>query len=96
MSNTPIARISVRRKEGDSYKSYSMLTVWRTKIDGLYNVSLDRGSEKYPAMGLLDALKAVAAGASFEVRMNNGRSERPRDDRREPPRDSYDADDVPF
>ena len=68
MSNTPIARISVRRKEGDSYRSYSVLTAWSTKFDGLINVSLDKGSEKYPAMGLLDAIKAVAAGASLEIR----------------------------
>lgn len=96
MSNTPIARISIRRKEGDAYKSYSVMTAWSTKFDGLFNVTLDKGSEKYPAMGLLDAFKAVASGASIEVRINNGRSERPRYDRRDTPRDSYDAEDVPF
>lgn len=74
MSNAPIARISIRRKEGDSWRSYSVLSAWPTKFDGLVNVTLDRGSEKYPAMGLLDAIKAVAAGASIEVRTTMPRS----------------------
>lgn len=74
MSNTPIARISVRRKEGDTFRSYSVLTAWSSQFDGLFNVTLDKGSEKYPAMGLLDAINAVAVGASIEVRMQRSRS----------------------
>ena len=78
--NKPIARISVRRKEGDAWKSYSVVTVWSTKHDGLYNVSLDRGNDKYPAMGLLDAIKALAAGASWSISTPKGSSAPVRND----------------
>lgn len=106
-NNMPIARISVRRKEGDTFRSYSVLTAWSSKFDGLFNVTLDKGSEKYPAMGLLDAIKAVASGASIEVRMQRPRSPESRSGGsydRPPPHggfgdstpDDFGGDDVPF
>ena len=68
----PVATIGIRRKEGDSWRSYSVIAVWGTDYDGLFNGSLDRGSEKRPAMGPIDAIKAIAAGASIEIRVNTG------------------------
>lgn len=67
-NNTPIARVGIRRKEGNEWKSYSVFTVWSTQYDGLFNASLDKGSEKYPAMSLADAFRAFAGGASLEIR----------------------------
>ena len=68
----PVATIGIRRKEGDQWRSYSVIVVWGTDYDGLYNGNIDKGSDKRPAMGPIDAIKALAAGASLEIRMNTG------------------------
>jgi hypothetical protein len=72
----PVASLAVRRKEGDAWKSYSVVSAWPTDYPGVVNVSLDKGTERRPAMGPIDAIKALAAGASWEFRFNGASSER--------------------
>jgi hypothetical protein len=80
----PVASIGVRRKEGDQWKSYSVVAVWATQYDGLFNANLDRGNERRPAMSPIDAIKALASGASLEIRTGNGGQRKP-----EPRRDDF-------
>ena len=77
MSNTKIASISVKR--GD--KTYSLLTVWSGKYPGTYSIALDKGSEKYPAIGFLDALKAFAAREAFVNLRIDSQTEKPAESR---------------
>jgi hypothetical protein len=94
MSNgkRPIASIGLRRKEGDAWKSYSVIVVWGTDYEGLYNANLDKGTDKRPAMGLTDAFRAFAGGASLEIRTNQP----PAPDRASSNSDFGGGDDIPF
>lgn len=58
----PIINVNVKR--GD--KTYSLISIWKSeKLPGAYSVSLDKGSDRRPAMNLLEALKAFAARDAF-------------------------------
>lgn len=62
MSRRPV--IQVTAKIGD--QNHSVLSVWKSdRIAGMYSVSLDKGTEKYPAINFLTLLKAFAAGGIF-------------------------------
>lgn len=61
MSNQKIASVTVKR--GD--QNYSLITIWSGKYQGTYSISLDKGSEKYPPINFLEALKAFAARDCF-------------------------------
>lgn len=88
----PIIRVTYKR--GD--QTYSVLSVWPGKYAGSYSVSLDKGTDKYPAIGFLDVLKAFAARDGFV----NVSIESEREQRDDPPRVSKTAslhdDDLPF
>jgi hypothetical protein len=57
-----IGRLSFKGR-GDT-KAKSILTVWRGSNGG-YSIAKDKDSEKYPAIGLFDALKAWGMGEAF-------------------------------
>jgi hypothetical protein len=61
VSQKPILRVTYRRDD----TTYSVLSVWPGKFPGTYSVSRDKGSEKYPAISIIDVLKAWAAGTGF-------------------------------
>lgn len=67
MSDRPV--LSVTYKRGDT--TYSVISVWPGRFAGTYSVSRDKGSEKYPALSIIDVLKAFASGDGFiDVRVN--------------------------
>jgi hypothetical protein len=45
--------------------NYSVLSIWPGKFPGSYSVSRDKPSEKYPAISLVDVIKAFAAGDGY-------------------------------
>ena len=57
----PIARLSMRRDK----QTYGILTIWPGKFPGTYDISRDKGSERYPAIGFLEAVKAWTAGDAY-------------------------------
>lgn len=62
--------LSVTFKLGE--QNYSVISVWPGKFAGTYNVSRDKGSEKYPPMSIIDVLKSFARGEGFiNVRVNS-------------------------
>lgn len=96
MSNQKIASVTLKR--GD--QNYSLITVWAGKYPGTYSIALDKGSDKYPAANFLDALKWFAARECFvNLRIESQTEQRgssPRSDRREPARDDFSDDTIPF
>lgn len=99
MSKRPIASLTLSKKDGDQWQNYSVLSIWETDHAGLYSVSADRGSDKYPPLGLVDAIKMFASGARMSIRVQSqtqprssgggGSSRRDRDD-------DFGGDDLPF
>ena len=81
MSRRPIASLTLSRKDGDRWLNYSVLSIWETDNAGLYSISADRGSEKYPPLGLIDAIKMFAQGARMSIRVTSETQPR---ERREP------------
>ena len=76
MSRRPIARLTYSVKVDDRYDNYSLLSVWPTKQPGRYDISADKGSDKYPAMSIVDALKAfVGRGGRFGLSIEQGAQE---------------------
>ena len=70
MSNRrPIASLTMSRKVDNAWQNYSVLSIWPTDHAGLYSISPDKGNEKYPPIGIIDAIKAFATGARFSVRV---------------------------
>ena len=58
-------------KQGEyQWENYSILSIWSTDHAGLYSISADKGSDKYPPLGLIDAIKAFASGARMSIRIN--------------------------
>ena len=97
-SRKPVIRISAADR--DTKEKFSLLSVWRGNFAGAYSLSLDKGSDKYPALGFLDALKRFAAGSLYinivvesETEQQGGRSE-PR--RESPKSDDFSDDQIPF
>lgn len=72
MSSRPI--LSVTYKRGET--TYSVLSVWPGRFPGTYSISRDKGSDKYPAISLVEVIKGFAAGDGFvNVRMAESRSQ---------------------
>jgi hypothetical protein len=92
VSQKPILRVTYRRDD----TTYSVLSVWPGKFPGTYSVSRDKGSEKYPAISIVDVLKAWAAGTGFvNVSVESEREQK----RPATPGDGggdFGGDDVPF
>lgn len=63
MSNEKIASITVKGKADG--KNYSLITIWAGKFPGTYSVSLDNGTDKYPALDLLKAIKMFASKDAY-------------------------------
>jgi hypothetical protein len=61
VSQKPILRVTYKRDD----TTYSVLSVWPGKFPGTYSVSRDKGNDKYPAISIIDVLKAWAAGTGF-------------------------------
>lgn len=62
MSRRSVAQVTA--KIGD--QNHSVLSVWKSdRIPGMYSVSLDKGTEKYPPINFLALLKAFAGGGIF-------------------------------
>lgn len=57
-----IARLHVTDK---NRQRFGVVSVWSGKFAGTYSIRRDKGSDKYPSIGLLDALKAFAAGELY-------------------------------
>ena len=72
----PIARLTYSVKGSSGYENYSLLSVWPTDKRGRYDISADKGSDKYPAMSIVDALKAfVSRGGRFGLTVEQGAHE---------------------
>lgn len=61
-SDTVIARISFTDKDR---KRFDVLSVWSGRFPGSYSVRRAKGSEKFQAIGLFDALKAWGLGDGY-------------------------------
>lgn len=62
MSRRPIIRVTAKVAN----QNHSVLSVWPPdRIPGMYSVSLDKGTEKYPPINFLTLLKAFAGGGVF-------------------------------
>ena len=63
MSNDrkPLARLSIRIDK----QTHAIATIWPGKFPGTYDISRDKSTEKFPAMGLFDALKAWGGGTGY-------------------------------
>ncbi len=99
----PIASLTMSRKDGDTWKNFSVLSIWPTDHAGLYSISPDKGNDRYPPIGLIDAIKAFAGGARFSIRVNsettprsNGGDRRGNDDYGGGSYGSSDDPDLPF
>jgi hypothetical protein len=94
----PIIRVTFKR--GD--QNYSVLSVWRGRFPGTYSVNRDKGTEKYPAISLVDVIKAFASGDGFvNVSVESERDQRGGEQRNQPrrtePADEFgDDSDIPF
>ena len=74
MSNEKIASITVKGKADG--KNYSLITIWAGKFPGTYSVSLDNGTDKYPAIDLLMMLLPHLQ-RSNSVSLDNGTDKYP-------------------
>lgn len=61
MSQKPLMRVTYRR-DGTNY---SVISIWPGKFPGTYSISRDKGNDKYPAISIVDVIKAFAAGDGF-------------------------------
>ncbi len=96
-SRKPVIKITAADRE--TKEKFSLLSVWRGNFPGSYSLSLDKGSDKFPALGLLDAIKRFAAGSLYvnivvesETEQNGSRPE----PRREAPKSDDFDDNIPF
>jgi hypothetical protein len=64
MSNDRECIGRLKLKMRNEQKAKSILSVWRGSNGG-YSITKDKDSEKYPAIGLFDALKAWGMGEAF-------------------------------
>lgn len=91
MSNTPIGRVKFK-VDG---VNYSVVTIWQG--DKGISISLDKNTEKYPAMNPLTVFKKWANGEGF---LNYFPAERRRPQTvngpRAPEPDPFADDDIPF
>jgi hypothetical protein len=72
-----VARVTISKDK----QKYNCISVWSTKFPGVYSLSRDKASDKYPAMGLVEAIKAFAAGEIFvDVRVEGESGGRRNDD----------------
>jgi hypothetical protein len=63
MSNRkPVARLVFKTRDK---QSFSILSIWRTDKGHGYSINRDKGSEKYPAIGLFEALKRWGQGDGY-------------------------------
>jgi hypothetical protein len=75
MSNDrkPVARITFRKDR----QKYAIATIWSSQFAGNYGFSFDKPSEKYPAIGLFEALKSLASGVGFiDISVESQREQR--------------------
>jgi hypothetical protein len=101
VSRKPIMRVTYKRDD----TTYSVLSVWPGKFPGTYSISRDKGTEKWPAISLVEVIKAFAAGEGFvNVSVESQREQRDSGKRGGSPRSDYsdasdpveDSDDLPF
>lgn len=57
----PVLRVTYKR--GDT--NYSVISVWPGKFPGSYSISRDKGTDKYPAISIVEVIKEFAAGNGF-------------------------------
>ena len=57
----PVLRVTYKR--GDT--NYSVISVWPGKFPGSYSISRDKGNDRYPAISIVEVIKAFAAGEGF-------------------------------
>lgn len=57
----PIARLTLRRDR----VTYGILSIWRGKFAGTYDISREKPSDKRQTIGLFDALKSWGLGEGF-------------------------------
>lgn len=92
----PTFRLVYKAKDG---ARYDVGVCWESeRFPGLYSIKPQRenASGQHPKMRLSEAAARCEAGDGFLDLSAPKKRESPRDDRRDTPRDSYDADDVPF
>jgi hypothetical protein len=93
VSQKPIMRVTYRRDD----TTYSVLSVWPGKFPGTYSVSRDKGNEKFPAMSIIDVLKAWAGGTGFvNVSVESEREQRSTPRETPAGRDEWNDDSLPF
>ena len=61
MSRKPIAKLTAKIGQ----QSYSVLSIWAGNYPGTYSIAREKGTEKYPQLGLFDALKSWGKGEAF-------------------------------
>lgn len=64
MSNeqrSALVRLSFRKDK----QTFGILSIWPGKFAGLYDVSRDKDSVKYPTIGLFEALKSWGQGTGY-------------------------------
>jgi hypothetical protein len=64
MSNDRECVARLKCKIRNEQKSRSVLSVWKS-ANGSYSIAKDKDSEKYPAIGLFEALKEWGLGNAF-------------------------------
>ena len=96
MISKPVLSVTFKRGE----QNYSVISVWPGKFPGTYSVSRDKGTEKYPAISLIEVIKAFAAGDGFvNVRVPSEADSRGRGGGYSAPQgagDFDDSDQIPF
>jgi hypothetical protein len=99
MSQGPIMRVTYWRDK----VTYSVISIWPGKFPGTYSISRDKGTEKWPAISLVEVIKAFAAGDGFinvsvesQREQRSGGGPRPRDTGGDFGGGDFGGDDVPF
>ena len=96
----PVLRVTYKRGE----QRFSVLSVWPGKYPGTYSVSADKGNDEYPAIGLIDVIKAFVARDGFvnvsvegqREQRSQGRPSHNQDGFGSAPSESFDDDKIPF
>ena len=61
---------------------HGIMTVWSGNYPGTYSLSRDKGSDRFPAIGLFDALKSWGMGSGFiDISVESQREQRGGQDR---------------
>lgn len=94
MSNRPIARLEFRAEK----QTYSVLSIWRGKFAGGYDISRDKGTDKRPAISFGDAIRRWMTGDGYlAVWIESEREQRGGSSPQPPPSNGGDDfGDVPF